>query len=121
VLQAFSQLIGNTDTHFENLSLMLDDSGQVAKVAPAYDMLPMCYAPGSASGIDPLLDPVRPSIGRIGPEPAVWDVAARAALRFWSRASEEAGLSEAMRAVARLNHAQVQSFVEPLVPPSAPT
>ena len=119
VLQAFSQLIGNTDTHFENLSLMLDDSGQVAKVAPAYDMLPMCYAPGSASGIDPALDPVRPSIGRIGPDPAVWDVAARAALRFWSRASEEAGLSEAMRAVARLNHAQVQSFVEPLVPPSA--
>lgn len=112
---AFSQLIGNTDTHFENLSLMLDERGQIAQVAPAYDILPMCYAPGSASGIDPELIPITPSVGRIGIAPAVWEIAARAALDFWNWASTDDAICAEMREVAKLNQERVSSFVAPLI------
>lgn len=119
VQQAFSQLTGNTDTHFENLSLMLDADGEVSSVAPAYDILPMCYAPGSASGMDPELKVIQPSVGRIGANPAVWEIAARAALAFWDAASTDTAISKPMRDVAKLNRAQVAAFVEPLLPPPA--
>jgi len=119
VQQAFSQLTGNTDTHFENLSLMLDAHGEVSSVAPAYDILPMCYAPGSASGMDPELKVIQPSVGRIGANPAVWEIAARAALAFWDAASTDTAISPPMREVAKLNRAQVAAFVEPLLPPPA--
>jgi len=117
VQQAFSQLTGNTDTHFENLSLMLNAHGEVSSVAPAYDILPMCYAPGSASGMDPDLNVIQPSVGRIGANPAVWKIAARAALAFWDAASTDTAISKPMRDVAKLNRAQVAAFVEPLLPP----
>lgn len=116
VQQAFSHLIGNTDTHFENLSLMLGDSGEVRSVAPAYDVLPMIYAPGTATGIDPALDPITPGLGRVGASEAVWTAAGRAALDFWARATGEAALSEGMRQVARINLERVRSFVWPLAP-----
>jgi len=44
VMAAFSELIGNTDRHFENISMLLDEDGEYAGVAPAYDILPMRYA-----------------------------------------------------------------------------
>lgn len=120
VQQAFSQLIGNTDTHFENLSLMLNADGEVSSVAPAYDILPMCYASGSASGMDPELNVIQLSVGRIGANPAVWEIAARAALAFWDTASTDTAISQPMRDVAKLNREQVASFVQPLLPPPAP-
>ena len=120
VQQAFSQLIGNTDTHFENLSLMLNADGEVSSVAPAYDILPMCYASGSASGMDPELNVIQLSVGRIGANPAVWEIAARAALAFWDTASTDTAISQPMRDVAKLNREQVASFVQPLLPPPVP-
>jgi hypothetical protein len=44
-LQTFGELIGNTDMHAGNLSFWLDTSLPF-RVAPAYDMLPMLWAPG---------------------------------------------------------------------------
>jgi hypothetical protein len=44
-LQTFGELIGNTDMHAGNLSFWLDNSLPF-RVAPAYDMLPMLWAPG---------------------------------------------------------------------------
>ena len=119
VQQAFSQLIGNTDTHFENLSPMLDARGDVSSVAPAYDILPMCYAAGSASGMDPELVPVQPTVGRIGANAAVWEFAARAALAFWNAVVSDPAISQAMREVAKINREQVTTFVGPLRPAPA--
>lgn len=49
-LFAFGQLIGNTDMHFGNLSLVAANAEAIARkrfsLAPAYDMLPMRFAPG---------------------------------------------------------------------------
>ncbi len=114
-LAAFTELIGNDDTHFENLSLMLDAKGRPRAVAPAYDLLPMRYAP-QVSGIgDPPLTPVSPSVGSIGVSGAVWQPAYAAACRFWKCAAAEKRLSAPMRALAKANLAVIGEFIEPLV------
>jgi hypothetical protein len=46
-LHAFGALIGNTDMHPGNLSFVTD-SGRPYQLAPAYDMLPMAFAPRSS-------------------------------------------------------------------------
>ena len=113
---AFSELIGNDDTHFENLSLMLDAKGRPSAVAPAYDLLPMRYAP-QVSGIgDPALTAVSPSVGYIGVSGAVWQPAYAAARRFWKCAASDKRLSPPMRALANANLAAIAEFIEPLVP-----
>ena len=68
VLTAFSELIGNGDRHLENLSLMTDERGQPVEVSPAYDMLPMMYAP-VGDGIEPPLREVAPSVETLGAGP----------------------------------------------------
>jgi biotin operon repressor len=47
LLHAFGTLIGNTDMHPGNLSFVTD-SGRPYELAPAYDMLPMAFAPRSS-------------------------------------------------------------------------
>lgn len=47
LLYAFGKLIGNTDMHSGNLSFM-SEHGRPYELAPAYDMLPMAFAPTSA-------------------------------------------------------------------------
>ena len=117
IMAAFSELIGNSDRHFENISLRLDAEGAVADVAPAYDILPMKYAPIGA-GVEPELVPIMPKLGPIGVRAGVWGVASRAALTFWERCRDDAtlGLAEPMRAVAARNFEAVRQFVTPLVP-----
>jgi hypothetical protein len=44
LLQRFSEAIGNTDTHLGNYGLVFNEQGQ-ARLAPAYDVLPMAFAP----------------------------------------------------------------------------
>ncbi|MBC7484162.1 MAG: HipA domain-containing protein [Rhizobacter sp.] len=106
----------NDDTHFENLSLMLDAKGRPSAVAPAYDLLPMRYAP-QVSGIgDPPLTAVSPSVGSIGVSGAVWQPAYAAARRFWKCAASDKRLSPPMRALANANLAAIAEFIEPLVP-----
>lgn len=46
LLYAFGKLIGNTDMHSGNLSFM-SEHGRPYELAPAYDMLPMAFAPTS--------------------------------------------------------------------------
>jgi hypothetical protein len=43
LLEAYGVLIANTDRHYGNISLLLADDDWI--LAPAYDMLPMLYAP----------------------------------------------------------------------------
>ena len=115
-MAAFSELIGNTDRHFENISLLIDEAGEYQGIAPAYDILPMRYAP-IGGGMDPDLTPIEPRIGTIGPRPQVWERAARAAERFWRAAQTEvlaAPVSQAMRRLAAQNLEVVRRFVAPL-------
>ena len=113
---AFSELIDNDDTHFENLSLMMDAKGRPSAVAPAYDLLPMRYAPQVAGIGDPELTPIAPSVGTIGVTGVVWKKAYAAARRFWERAAAEKMLTQPMRQLAKTNLAVITEFVKPLVP-----
>ncbi len=121
VMAAFSELIGNTDRHFENISLLIDERGEYIGIAPAYDILPMRYAPIGA-GIDPDLVPIEPKVGTVGAKPQVWAMAAKAARRFWMAVQTEqlpVPISDDMRMLAAKNLDVAISFVAPLLPAGA--
>ena len=114
-MAAFSELIGNTDRHFDNISLLIDEDGEYEGIAPAYDILPMRYA-SIGGGMDPDLTPIEPKIGTIGAKPEVWERAAQAAERFWSVAQEAfpTPLSQDMRRLAGKNLEVARKFAAPL-------
>ena len=121
VMAAFSELIGNSDRHFENISMLLDDDGEYGGLAPAYDILPMRYA-SIGGGMDPELKPLTPKVGTIGAKPEVWARAAAAATSFWTAIAQgevDLPVSGNFRELASRNLAVVQEFVEPLVPEQA--
>jgi hypothetical protein len=98
----FGQLIGNTDMHDGNLSFMPRVSAATTSliVAPAYDMLPMLYAPLRGVELPP---------GNFAPrlplpaEREAWQDAVTAAERFWSRAADDARISAEFRAICADN------------------
>jgi len=114
-MAAFSELIGNTDRHFDNISLLIDEDGEYKGIAPAYDILPMRYA-SIGGGMDPDLTPIEPKIGTIGAKPEVWERAAQAAERFWSvaQAAFPTPLSQDMRRLAGQNLEVARKFAAPL-------
>ena len=98
----FGRLIGNTDMHFGNLSLFVDDLLRIDNpsftLAPVYDMLPMMYRPSEF-------------LGELGyapfalPEAATNSAEARAkairiALDFWQAMSQHVPASKGFRALA---------------------
>lgn len=118
VMAAFSELIGNSDRHFENVSVLLGEDAEYSGVAPAYDILPMRYGT-IGGGLDPDLVPIEPRVGTIGANPQVWDRAARAARHFWSQVMAgrlDAPISKGFRDLAAKNLAVVEEFVAPLLP-----
>ena len=115
-LAAFSELIGNTDRHFENISLLIDEQGEYTGVAPAYDILPMRYA-SIGGGLDPAWTVIQPRIGDIGPQPLVWGTAARAAELFWRWAQTEklaVPVPPAVKRLAAQNLLAARDFAGPL-------
>jgi hypothetical protein len=115
VLTAFSELIGNVDRHFENLSLMTDERGRPVGMSPAYDMLPTIYAP-FGGGIEPPLRPVAPSFRSLGARPDVWTQAFEAAHAFWLAAAGDERLSRPMRKISAGNARSIAELVAPLLP-----
>jgi HipA-like C-terminal domain len=88
-LHAFGELIGNTDMHFGNLAFFLDDTLPL-RVTPAYDMLPMLWAPGSQGEI------VERRFAPAPPLPAMtesWREAAGWAEIFWDRVAADDRIS----------------------------
>ena len=82
---AFGGLIGNTDMHFANLAFWFDDTVPF-RLAPAYDMLPMQWAPAAGGELAPQTLNLRP------PLPANvtdWLIAAGWAEEFWSRVAAD--------------------------------
>ncbi len=89
----FGRLIGNTDMHFGNLAFYLKPELPLS-LAPAYDMLPMLWAPrpGEASPA-PVFTPPAP----LPQELALWPEAATLAERFWERAEADIRVSDGFR------------------------
>jgi len=88
-LHAFGDLIGNTDMHTGNLAFWLEESLPFHP-APAYDMLPMLWAPGPQGEIIPRV--FRPGLPLPAARPA-WLEAYPMALAFWQNAAADPRLS----------------------------
>lgn len=103
-LERFGTWIGNTDRHLGHLSLRLD-AGRLGGLAPAYDMLPMLYAPRNAE-----LVPTRLDMPVLSPSRAdLWDSTCDAARTFWGRVAAHPDISEDFAAIATDNAARIAS------------
>ena len=92
----FGDLIGNTDMHHRNVSVWFGDSVPFG-LTPAYDMLPMCFAPGAQGElVEREFSPHPPLPGILD----VWREAAAAAAEFWSAVIDDQRLSPEFRVVA---------------------
>jgi hypothetical protein len=98
----FGQLIGNTDMHDGNLSFQLRSSAKATPLmlAPAYDMLPMLYAP--QRGVELPQAHFTPRLP-LPAEREAWQDAATAAEEFWYRAADDARISAAFRTTCAEN------------------
>jgi hypothetical protein len=93
----FGRLIGNTDMHAGNLSFRPAASGRL-RLAPAYDVLPMAWAPLPGGEVPPRDAPPPP------PPPAQrapWLQACAAAIAFWSAAAVDRRIGTGFRGIAR--------------------
>ena len=93
LLQAFGVLIGNTDMHAGNLSFV-SEHGRPYQLVPAYDMLPMGFAPRSGGEIPASLSPARihAYISH-----RVWHSAEQIARGYVTALREETGFSPAFQ------------------------
>ncbi|OWQ44149.1 DNA-binding protein [Roseateles noduli] len=98
----FGRLIANDDMHDGNLSFrpVQRDGAACFGLAPAYDMLPMVYAP-ARDGTLPTRRyvPARPTSA----DATAWEAAAGAALAFWQAAAADPRISAAFRATCADN------------------
>lgn len=104
--QLFGRWIANNDMHLHNLTLRLRGA-TITGVAPAYDMLPMAYAPQGQGELRAVAFAPQPP----GPEDA--DVAApalEAAVDFWGRVAADARISAEVRAFANANRDAVAAL-----------
>jgi len=95
LLDAYGALIANTDRHHYNVSLFPTDNGY--RVAPAFDQLPMAYAPPASGNLrNSAIDHPHAAVNTLD----VWDEARSLASDFWRRATEQQ-LSDSMVAIVR--------------------
>lgn len=103
LLDAYGHFIGNTDRHSGNLSFTLSDRSDSAQfdLAPAYDMLPMQYAPEAQGAL-------LPDFRSIQAYPIAHELVSMAqdlATLFWSNAAQDSRLSKSFREMA-ITHAE---------------
>ena len=91
-LWAFGTLIGNTDMHGGNLSF-LSGEGRPYRLAPAYDMLPMGFAPRSSGLVVDTLPPLSPLSLSASVDGAIWREALALAETFLARLRDCDGFS----------------------------
>lgn len=95
-LQAFGELIGNSDMHPGNLAFFLGETLPL-RVTPSYDMLPMLWAPGAQGEIvNRVFAPTPPLPTLIGP----WRDAARMAGDFWRSVAGDPRITPAFARMA---------------------
>jgi len=99
LLDAYGALIANTDRHHYNVSLFPTQNGY--DVAPAYDQLPMAYAPPASGNLrNEAISRPHAAVNTL----AVWDAARGLANEFWRRAADQP-LTESMQRIVR-SHAR---------------
>ena len=105
LLEAYGQLIANTDRHYGNISLVLRDDDWA--LSPTYDMLPMLYAPVGSELVpqDFASRPLRPTAATLGE----WTEAQALAQRFWRAAAQDQRVSAGFRAIAAENASLVKT------------
>ncbi len=98
----FGRLIGNNDMHDGNLSFQqrASTAGSALRMAPAYDMLPMLYAP--QRGVELPAVTFQPQLP-LPVERETWQQAAQAATKFWARAADDVSISASFRAICAIN------------------
>jgi hypothetical protein len=104
LIEAFALLIGNTDLDHRNLSLFDRHDGRFA-LAPAYDMLPMIFAPAAGNGSARSFTPPEPVEALLD----VWQPARRLAETYWERLATEPQLSQELRALCASAHAALRA------------
>jgi DNA-binding transcriptional ArsR family regulator len=92
LLDLFGALIANTDRHFGNVTLFDRYEGPL-KLAPAYDMLPMLFAPQSDQIVERQYEPIRPTAATL----SLWPHARALADEYWERITREPTLSDDFR------------------------
>ncbi|HEY0973730.1 MAG TPA: type II toxin-antitoxin system HipA family toxin YjjJ [Solimonas sp.] len=105
ILTAFSELIGNNDRHLGNLSV-IDTPGPTAHLAPAYDILPMLYAPGHHGLRHSAMDETHRAQAEraLHALPDEWAPRVTEAARaFWNRCAADSHIGDAMRAISAQN------------------
>lgn len=96
-LDAFGDLIGNTDRYFGNVSFFAEESRELNLIlTPVYDMLPMVFAPAGAIVVERPFAPGPPNALNL----EVWPAMAELARTYWSRVCEADGLGEGFRSMA---------------------
>ena len=99
LLEAYGRLIGNTDRHYGNISLVLVEDDW--RLSPTYDMLPMLYMPIAGELVAQEL-----GLARMAPTAAtldVWREARGLARGFWSAAALDDRISGDFRAMAQIH------------------
>jgi transcriptional regulator with XRE-family HTH domain len=112
ILWWYGRLIANSDMHTGNLSFSLEatpDKVAPLRLAPAYDMLPMYYAP-LAGGEVPSRDFV-PALP-LPTEKSEWLIACGAARKFWQTATGDIRISNAFRAICQTNAQTLDRLVD---------
>lgn len=107
----FGKLIANSDMHMGNLSF-IPEAGTF-RIAPAYDMLPMAYAPlpgGEVPAVAPQFSMPLPA------ERSAWMDAYECALAFWEDAGSDERISGAFRAICRENARQLATIRGKVIP-----
>lgn len=94
-LQAFGELIGNSDMHSGNLAFFLGDTLPL-QVTPSYDMLPMQWAPGPQGIVNRPFAPAPPVPMLLEP----WRDASAMAQDFWDRVAADTRISPGFRRAA---------------------
>ena len=92
LLDLFGALIANTDRHFGNVTLFDLYDGPF-QLAPAYDMLPMLFAPQSEQIVERRYQPVRPTAESL----SLWPHARALAEAYWELLTREPSLSSEFR------------------------
>jgi hypothetical protein len=94
-LWCFGDMIGNSDMHRGNVSVIL--GGPPFTIAPSYDMLPMLHAPGAQGDLTLRAFSPRPPMPLASD---VWPDAAQAASEFWGRVVSDEAISPEYRLLA---------------------
>lgn len=103
----FGDLIGNSDMHRTNTSVVFDDDVPF-RLTPSYDMLPMLWAPGAQGDLGQRIFAPRPPLPAIA---ILWKEVAPAALAFWSRVVADDRISREFRAIGQAAGATIQGMV----------